>query len=189
MECYRLPDNADDMIPADIRQQFQRDANGRVLFFTAPPLNSPAEKPAERFGHSAKYLAWRVKRDDEMATLRRKRESESGSAESEEARKRLKQEQEEAARKENDVRTHDIAAALHSFEISLADVLIEDHKREFGPQWKEKLQDMLETLAEQQQDAAKDTEEFARRREDEMDAERSAVSAVTSHRVMGDLVP
>ena len=64
IETYILNDAANASIPEDIRAQFQRDEKGRVLFFTAPPLNvpQPLTKDGRALGHSARYLAARAKR-------------------------------------------------------------------------------------------------------------------------------
>ena len=41
-----------------MRDQFQQDEHGHVLFFTAPPLDTlPNVKPGSAVGHTAKYLA------------------------------------------------------------------------------------------------------------------------------------
>lgn len=65
VEVYILSDHANASIPPEIREQFQRDEHGRVLFFTAPPLNtSPTvQKEGRALGHSARYLAAKAARD------------------------------------------------------------------------------------------------------------------------------
>ncbi|POR35458.1 Chromatin structure-remodeling complex subunit RSC1 [Tolypocladium paradoxum] len=69
-EVYTLPDNVNEALPPPLRQGFQHDGAGRVLFFTAPPLDrshkglSPG---SAALGHSVKYLAgrgaWLAERD------------------------------------------------------------------------------------------------------------------------------
>lgn len=87
-EVYTLPDAVNDAIPSNLRQKFQRDETGRILFFTAPPLDhrdhgiSPS---SSGLGHSAKYLAGRK----EWLTEREKKRKERESVHSEETRKRL----------------------------------------------------------------------------------------------------
>jgi hypothetical protein len=85
IEVWHLPEAANQSIPADVRAQFQRDAHGRVLFFTAPPappgpLADDGEdgKKEERreLRHSATYLAFRVKQLRERQLAKRKRDSE-----------------------------------------------------------------------------------------------------------------
>ena len=84
MEVYVLNDHANASIPQDIRDQFQRDERGRVLFFTAPPLNvdPPLSKEGRTLGHSARYLAAKAKKDAMKAA---KRKGESADVEEREA--------------------------------------------------------------------------------------------------------
>lgn len=91
-EVYTLPEAVNEAMPPALRQKFQRDENGRVLFFTAPPLDRMHQGSAENnsgLGHSAKYLAgrneWLVERDrkrkdriDKELTEARKRSSIQG---------------------------------------------------------------------------------------------------------------
>ncbi|KAF1835372.1 Bromodomain-containing protein [Decorospora gaudefroyi] len=66
VEVYIMPDHANASIPLEIREQFQRDEKGRVLFFTAPPLNveqQPLAKNGQPLGHSARYLAAKAKKE------------------------------------------------------------------------------------------------------------------------------
>lgn len=61
-EVYTLTDNVNETLPADVRQSFQHDADGRILFFTAPPLDRPhkgVSSESSGLGHSAQYLAGR----------------------------------------------------------------------------------------------------------------------------------
>lgn len=74
MEVYILPDHANASIPPHVREQFQRDEQGRVLFFTAPPVNRGSnivQKEGRALGHSARYLAAKAKRDAERAAKRK----------------------------------------------------------------------------------------------------------------------
>ncbi|KZM25079.1 chromatin binding [Ascochyta rabiei] len=73
VEVYILNDHANASIPEDIREQFQRDEKGRVLFFTAPPLNvsQPLAKGGRVLGHSAAYLAARARREKAKAEKRK----------------------------------------------------------------------------------------------------------------------
>lgn len=54
IEVYTLPDAANLSIPFEIREQFQKDAAGRVLFFTTPPVATPEITESR---HSIRYLA------------------------------------------------------------------------------------------------------------------------------------
>jgi chromatin structure-remodeling complex subunit RSC1/2 len=95
-EVYTLPDNLNDALPPDIRHGFQHDEAGRVLFFTAPPLERPHKglsATSAGLGHSVKYLAgreeWLASRErkrkerDERETLSSHKRSASAEAETE----------------------------------------------------------------------------------------------------------
>lgn len=83
-EVYTLADNVDAAIPKEVRDEFQRDEQGRILFFTAPPLNRPNKGVTEEFanlGHSVNHMAGDIQklreerrakkkeRDEQMAIL------------------------------------------------------------------------------------------------------------------------
>ncbi|KAF1355720.1 Bromodomain-containing protein [Lizonia empirigonia] len=72
VEVYTLNDHANASIPQHIREQFQCDEKGRVLFFTAPPLNvsQPLTTQGKVLGHSAAYLAARARREQAKAAKR-----------------------------------------------------------------------------------------------------------------------
>lgn len=59
---FHLSDTANAAIPASIRAQFHQDDQGRVLFFSTPPLDIVSGKGAN-LGHSLKYLAAREERE------------------------------------------------------------------------------------------------------------------------------
>jgi chromatin structure-remodeling complex subunit RSC1/2 len=59
---YALPDSINDSLPDELRRAFQHDSAGRVLFFTAPPLDRNHKGISHEcagLGHSVKYLAGR----------------------------------------------------------------------------------------------------------------------------------
>ena len=62
-EVYSLPENLDDAIPGSVRENFQTDAQGHVIFFTSPPLDRTQKTgvapSSAALGHSVKYLAGR----------------------------------------------------------------------------------------------------------------------------------
>ena len=117
VEVYVLPDHANASIPADVREQFQQDDQGRVLFFTAPPINNPGfvKDDGQAIGHSARYLAMKAKREAQRAAKRKA--DEAGAAAREEAAKKAHVEAEEKLQK-------DVAAlrtkAIHALEDQLA---------------------------------------------------------------------
>lgn len=92
IEVYHLSDAANQAIPEDIREQFHRDEQGHVLFFTTPPLDTLAPvKPGQAVGHSVKYLAEKAKRIE--ATQEKRKREQQIADELESARKKAKQEE------------------------------------------------------------------------------------------------
>ena len=63
VEVWHLSDAANQAIPEDIREKFQRDQNGHVLFWTTPPVDVLAPlKHGSAVGHTARYLAEKIRR-------------------------------------------------------------------------------------------------------------------------------
>lgn len=91
IEVYRLDDVVNERIPADIRAQFQRDADGRILFFTQPPLDRAHRGLATEsaaLGHSMRYLADRAEGIESRRAKRKARDE----LRKEEDRKKLEME-------------------------------------------------------------------------------------------------
>ena len=61
VETFHLRDNLNTIIPPDIRQHFQCDGQGRVLFFSNPPLDV-VTTGHHGLGHSIRYLAAKEER-------------------------------------------------------------------------------------------------------------------------------
>jgi chromatin structure-remodeling complex subunit RSC1/2 len=117
VEVYTLSDHANASITQEIREQFHRDAQGRVLFYTAPPINSSriAPKEGQALGHSAKFLAAKAKRDVRIAAKRKA--DEANAAEREESAKKARVDTERQLKKDiEDLRVK----ALHAMEDQLA---------------------------------------------------------------------
>ncbi|KAF4537579.1 Chromatin structure-remodeling complex protein rsc1 [Lasiodiplodia theobromae] len=97
IEVYRLDDHTNATIPPRIRAQFQQDEQGRVLFFTAPPIDalppgsggSDAEGNAGAGGlaHDVRYLAAKKKREALLRERKRKAAAEASSNGAEAAKK------------------------------------------------------------------------------------------------------
>ncbi|KAI6755938.1 hypothetical protein HG531_005044 [Fusarium graminearum] len=80
-EVYALPDNMNDALPRELRQTFQHDSAGRVLFFTAPPLersHKGISHESAGLGHSVKYLAGRKEWLAEREKKRKERDEKTG---------------------------------------------------------------------------------------------------------------
>ncbi|TKA63637.1 hypothetical protein B0A55_11096 [Friedmanniomyces simplex] len=73
IEVYTLPDQANLSIPAEVREQYQRDEYGRVLFFTAPPVAVDIVTESGVRSHSIRYLAEKARRQDSLARKRKTR--------------------------------------------------------------------------------------------------------------------
>ncbi|KAG5989425.1 hypothetical protein E4U52_005568 [Claviceps spartinae] len=61
-EVYTLPESVNNTLYNSIRQTFQQDVAGRVVFFAGPPLDRPVKRVSPRnlgVEHSVKYLAGR----------------------------------------------------------------------------------------------------------------------------------
>ena len=59
---FHLPENANQAIPEEIRHEFQQDAQGHVLWWDAPPVDTlPPVKPKSAISHTAKYLADKIR--------------------------------------------------------------------------------------------------------------------------------
>jgi chromatin structure-remodeling complex subunit RSC1/2 len=71
IEVFHLSDTANAAIPADIRQQFHLDEQGRILFFSTPPLDI-IQRMDQRLGHSLKYLAAKEERQKLIEEKKRK---------------------------------------------------------------------------------------------------------------------
>lgn len=99
VEVYVMADHANNSIPPEIRAQFQCDEKGRVLFFTAPPLNveQPLTKDGRALGHSARYLAAKAKKEAMKASKRKA--GDANSDEREAAAKKAKANEEEEFKK------------------------------------------------------------------------------------------
>lgn len=73
IEVYTLPDHANLSIPLEVREQYQRDEFGRVLFFTTPPVTVDEPKSSAS-GHSVRYLAAKARREEVLSKKRQERD-------------------------------------------------------------------------------------------------------------------
>ncbi|KAL8739215.1 MAG: hypothetical protein Q9181_000106 [Wetmoreana brouardii] len=73
-EIFRLSEQANAQIPEEVRKLYQQDEHGNVLFFTAPPVDVlPPTKEGSAMGHTARYLAEKLRR---KIALKEKRKAE-----------------------------------------------------------------------------------------------------------------
>ncbi|KAJ9499363.1 hypothetical protein H2202_004946 [Exophiala xenobiotica] len=76
-EVYVLSNIANESIPKHIRDRFPQDDEGRVLFFTQPPVLPDTVvrgRDGQPLAHTEKYLAAKAERDKIVATRKRARE-------------------------------------------------------------------------------------------------------------------
>ncbi|KAA8636182.1 hypothetical protein SMACR_03530 [Sordaria macrospora] len=103
-ETYTLAENIDSEIPEEVKKQFQTDDQGRVLFFTAPPLNRPSIRNggvAEQYaglGHSVHWESIKTLREER----RRKRKERDEALQEEENKRKAAKIAEEKASGEGD---------------------------------------------------------------------------------------
>lgn len=137
-EVFHLSDSANAAIPADIREQFQTDEQGRVLFFTKPPLDVlPPTKNGGPPMHSLKYLAAKLRRQKAErekleASMKLPLDEQKRNSE-ENHRKRIKLEEEKVAK--------DLQALEEKSMLALAKWLDQGtdaiYKHEWGALWQE----------------------------------------------------
>lgn len=133
IEVFHLTDNQNTSIPQDIREQFQRDEFGHVLFFTAPPLDvSRIPERTAKLGHSLKYLAKKA-RNEEALKLKRKERDELKAVEAENSRKRARVE--EQIQQESSMQLGLKALDVLSKNMELGTEKI--YQDMYGDQWKE----------------------------------------------------
>ncbi|KAL8732176.1 MAG: hypothetical protein Q9166_002923 [cf. Caloplaca sp. 2 TL-2023] len=132
-EVFRLSEQANAQIPEEIRQQYQQDEHGNVLFFTAPPVDIlPPTKEGSAVGHTARYLAEKLRR---KIALKEKMKAEGLPEDYEEPPpKRIKSAFDE-----------DLAGQIHGLRDEALRVLIDQmqagteaiYKSIYGPEWQE----------------------------------------------------
>lgn len=176
VECFVLNDHANLSIPQDIREQFQLDEKGRVLFFTAPPLNvePPLTKDGRALGHSARYLAAKAKK--EAAKALKRKADEAGASERDEAAKRAKVEEEQKFKQAvQDLNTK----ALKALEDQLAAATKSELETSFNGRTKEGVQVVLDGLVLEQGLAERKRLERAYNEIEREERKRMAVTGMT----------
>lgn len=166
-DVFVLPDIANDSIPKSIRDQFPQDSEGRVLFFTKPPLVSEqaiydrySGEKKKSLAHSEAYLAAKAARNELIAARKRANEEQQ----SEGGRKRIKHDtvngrgdtngvgstsngaslqengQQPAAKlrkPEIEVATKAVIKSMQKWIENMNQQTIQDYKARYGDQWEE----------------------------------------------------
>lgn len=133
-EIFRLSEQANAQIPEEVRQLYQQDEHGNVLFFTAPPVDVlPPTNEGSAVGHSARYLVEKLRR---KIALKEKRRAEG-----------LPEDYEEPRLKKRAAPTVDenLAGQIHEMRDKALRMLIDQmqegteaiYKSVYGPDWKE----------------------------------------------------
>ena len=157
-EVWHLPDNANLAIPEEVRSQFQQDAQGHVLFWTAPPGDTmPPVKQGSTIGHTARYLADKIRA---RRAAREKRKAE-GLPEVEEDRsepttKRIKNETEKVDPQQLDDLT---VKALQTWTAQMQAGTDNIYKKLYGNHWEEGKKYELEKLAAKQAETQREQAE------------------------------
>ncbi|KAG0647295.1 chromatin remodeling [Hyphodiscus hymeniophilus] len=132
-EVYTLADSANAAIPADIRAQFHQDERGRIIFYTAPPLDvDPIPEETRDLGHSLRYLVDKARGKEE---LERKRTARAAQLESEtsEKMKRLKADDE----KKSAWIIQEKMKGMHSWAEQMEQGTDDMYRQMYGENWKE----------------------------------------------------
>ena len=170
-EVYHLSDSANAAIPADIREQFQQDEQGRVIFFTKPPLDvlQPGDGPPI---HSLKYVAAKLRRTME---LKRKREAEEEQAKhaGEAARKRIKDEQVAEVTNLRSLKERAVLAWVKQMDEGTDAI----YKAEYGDIWQEAKRIETKRLAIRQAEARREKEELEESERKRKEAQKISVKS------------
>lgn len=152
-------------VPEDIKSQFHRDEQGRILFFTTPPLDAnPVPERLRDLGHSLRYLADKARHKEENAKKRKARELNLES----EAAAKLQQSKAERELKKQQV-IDQVAHAIGEWCNNMSDATDLIYKDLYGDNWKEARELEQLKLAQKQEEASSvqaRLAEFRRQQED-----------------------
>lgn len=177
VEVYVLNDYANASIPQDVREQFQRDEKGRVLFFTAPPLNvePPLTKDGRVIGHSARFLASKAKKDASRAEKRSANEANVDKREA--AAKKAKADDEAQL---TTAVTNLGLKALKALENQLAQATKLELEESFGTRVKQGVALVVDQIVEAQESATQASVECEKRMRERAASRRTLVTGMTT---------
>lgn len=148
-----MPDLANSSIPVEIRAKFRQDEHGRILFFTAPPIQ-PADddvaEPGKALGHSIRYMAAKSRSAEEVARKRKAYEVAKIEAQQVKKQRRLKEET-SLQQKVEDMQQ----LALKAVEEQMTAAIKTDMEALFGTAWSAGVESDLDRLAMVQREAAR----------------------------------
>lgn len=140
VEVWHLNDAANASIPPDIREQFERDEYGRVLFFTAPPLDTAGGVTSvAHLGHSARYLAAKLKREEARAQQPTPSPNPNG----------LQKQQDSDERNLTGTKP-ELSKTMHSWEEQSAAGTRAAFRELYGDDWERRMVEELDRIAEAQ---------------------------------------
>jgi chromatin structure-remodeling complex subunit RSC1/2 len=162
IEVYTLSEQANFAIPADIRNQFQRDEYDKVIFFTAPPLEAnPVPEEKRVLSHSLRYLADKARVREEENKKRKAREAEL-EAEATAKAKRVKAE----LNSSKSWLTNQKFSALETWTKHMENGTDELYQQLHGENWKQVRDADSAKLANSQDLASKKAKELSKFRQD-----------------------
>lgn len=160
VEVFTLAEGGNSAIPADIRAQFHHDDQGRIIFYTTPPVDiKPVSESVPNLGHSLRYLADKARSREADEKKRKAREIDLEHEAGEKA-KRMKLNGELA-------KGAGAKPVVSSIWETMEKGTDELYKQLHGENWREARERDLNNLAIQQQktfDKLKDNEDFQKRR-------------------------
>lgn len=143
VEVWHLSDAANATIPPDLREQFERDEYGRVLFFTVPPVDTSRDWGAPQIAHSARYLAAKLKREETTAGKRKADEQPHAQKTGSEKRGKSQDEQ----RLSRAVVLDHARQSLGDWQTRMAASTKADFQALYGEEWQRCMQSELDRLA------------------------------------------
>jgi len=156
VEVYTLADQANAAIPAEIRNQFHTDEYGKVIFFTAPPLDAnPIPEDVQHLGHSLRYLADKARSKEADEKKRKAREAKLEA----EATARVKRMKEDTDSKQKFLVSQKLKA-LDVWQSKMKESTDEMYKELYGEDWEQIRDRDLVKLATAQEDAYKQKKEL-----------------------------
>lgn len=185
-EVWHLPENANLAIPEETRNQFQQDAQGHVLWWTAPPAETlPPAKPMSAIQHTARYLGDKAR----AKKARREKRKADGLPEEEEDQPPLR-----ATKKFNLSTDEGMAQQIEDLKVRALEKWNEQmqagndriYQRIYGEHWEVGKVIELEKLAKKQADYQKEQAELEASRSERLSEWEKSRRSVTDSGIYKD---
>lgn len=165
IEIYRLPEQANAQIPADVREQFQRDENGNILFFTTPPVDVlPPVGEGTVTGHTARYLANKLRRKITLKETRSAEDIDEPAAK----KAKLKQEEQPSQQRVEELRDKGLKMLIEQMNKGTEDI----YKGIYGIEWEKGMREEQGRLRKRQGEERARREDLERSRRERAERER-----------------